>query len=679
MKKLLFIAFAAVAAAQSPIATISIAPPGTTSNITGIWANEGGDKVTQDELRATNGTANRTGQVINRAWNGSTITLSGAMNEVVSFNLVLEAATTAATNVSVSFNSLQGPVSWSAPVKTPTPITSIAATGNGVFNWVNRPIELFYMRYLQIQGLSQTGYQSAFDERQVPVRLQRPWTGNGIAVPGTTWLNRPDHDKFYPDIMVPLELVPTFTIAAKTNQSIWSDIYIPKTAAPGIYFGQVTVKENGVVTHTVPVALMVYSFALPDQPSAKTMVAWQVADILYRYVTGYGNYQSWNSPQGLQAVSVSDKLFQLFHRHKISLIGENDCVPPSATSPCASSMPRLNGSLFTAANGYDGPGVNTPADVFSIGPYGTWGWKSGGEAAMWTNADGWVNFMQQNLPNTFYFLYLEDEPPPSDYAQVNTWAQWIQQDPGPGHALPSMATASTLAALENMPYLNIPDTVAGFGVCPFNASPCANTPYNEAASALYRSLPGDKLWAYNGVRPASGSAATEDDGVSMRELGWAQFKKQIDRWFYWLANPVAPLDWFTNAVTWGSVSYDDPILGETGTNGTSTGIGLLVYPGTSVYAGQTSYNVAGPFASLRLKEWRRGIQDADYLTLAAKINPAAVQKIVNSMVPQVLWEYNAPNISWYTGGGVSWSVDPDQWEAARAAIAQIIIAGNPPQ
>ncbi|HYZ73558.1 MAG TPA: hypothetical protein VE641_10810, partial [Chthoniobacterales bacterium] len=73
------------------------------SNISGCWANEGGDKVTQDELRATKHTENKTGTVLNRAWDGTRIKLSGARNEVVSFNLVLEAANTSATNVGVTF------------------------------------------------------------------------------------------------------------------------------------------------------------------------------------------------------------------------------------------------------------------------------------------------------------------------------------------------------------------------------------------------------------------------------------------------------------------------------------------------------------------------------------------------------------------------------------------------
>jgi hypothetical protein len=229
------------------------------------------------------------------------------------------------------------------------------------------------------------------------------------------------------------------------------------------------------------------------------MVAFDAEDIMWRYNTGYEGYANWLSPQGLSDVAIADKYFELFHRHKITLIGENDCVPPTPDQPCTSSMPRLNGSLFTAANGYDGPGVSTPTDVFSIGTYGTWSWKTEGEPGMWTHADNWVNWFQQNVPNIDYFIYLEDEPPPSDYAQVNTWAQWIHDDPGPGHNLRSMSTTYAVIAQAYMPYLNIPNTLATWGICLDNILPCANTAINETAADFYRTMPGDKLWAYNGT------------------------------------------------------------------------------------------------------------------------------------------------------------------------------------
>jgi hypothetical protein len=129
---------------------------------------------------------------------------------------------------------------------------------------VGRPIELFYVRYLQIKGLSFFGY-GKWDERSIPLRFRRPWKGNGVGQ--GFWEDRPDHDKFYPDILVPMELVPTFDIQAGQNQSVWADIYIPKTAQPGTYTGTVVIKESGVESRAVPVQLTVYNFELPDTPS----------------------------------------------------------------------------------------------------------------------------------------------------------------------------------------------------------------------------------------------------------------------------------------------------------------------------------------------------------------------------------------------------------------------------
>ena len=159
-------------------------------------------------------------------------------------------------------------------------ISSGSTSGNGVFTYTNRNIELFYIRYLQIKGLSALSYE-IYDERHTPKRFQRPWTGAGVA--SGTWANRPDAGKYYPDIAVPLELVPTFNIAANQNQSVWADIYVPKTAAAGLYTGTVTIIENGSVTRTVPVELTVRNFMLPDMPASKTMLFVGYNNIAKRY------------------------------------------------------------------------------------------------------------------------------------------------------------------------------------------------------------------------------------------------------------------------------------------------------------------------------------------------------------------------------------------------------------
>src|SRR5205823_4349677 len=174
-----------------------------------VWVNSGDDKVTRDELRAADGM-----DVTSSVWDGQTIRLFGARNEVVNFNVVLEARAGAA-GVSVSFDSLTGPNG--------AMISSRPAEGEGVFDFVDRNIELFFVRYLPDKGLSLVPYDT-YDEHRVPAKLRRPWTGERYG--SGTWADRRNHDRYDPEIAVPLELVSTFPIAASSNQSIWSDIHI---------------------------------------------------------------------------------------------------------------------------------------------------------------------------------------------------------------------------------------------------------------------------------------------------------------------------------------------------------------------------------------------------------------------------------------------------------------------
>src|SRR4051812_7896104 len=73
--------------------------------VSAIWANDGGDKITREELRGSSSPT----RVFNSVWDGTKVKLFGAKNEIVGFNLVLEAATHEASKISVSFSRLIGP------------------------------------------------------------------------------------------------------------------------------------------------------------------------------------------------------------------------------------------------------------------------------------------------------------------------------------------------------------------------------------------------------------------------------------------------------------------------------------------------------------------------------------------------------------------------------------------
>ncbi|EKD42509.1 MAG: hypothetical protein ACD_73C00130G0001, partial [uncultured bacterium] len=196
----------------------------------------------------------------------------------------------------------------------------------------------------------------------------------------------------------------------------------------------------------------------------------------------------------------------------------------------------------------------------------------------------------------------------------------------------------------------------------------------------YQNNPDKFFYMYNSGRPAAGSFMTEEDGVALRVNAWAQFKKGVRRWFYWESTyynnfqaGLGETDVFKSAKTFGGTTGIDPVYGETG-GLYSNGDGVLFYPGTDKIFPASSYGVDGPIASLRLKYWRRGIQDVDYLYLAHQINPTKVAEIINRVIPKVLWEYGVDDAGdpTYKRSSISWSDNPDVWEAARKELAEII-------
>jgi hypothetical protein len=277
-------------------------------------------------------------------------------------------------------------------------------------------------------------------------------------------------------------------------------------------------------------------------------------------------------------------------------------------------------------------------------------------------------WFQANSPSTERFLYLIDES--NDYAQIQQWASWIQNNTGVGKNLMSFATINLLDARASTPALDIAATWFDVG---------DTTKWNTASAAVAAD-PTKRYYQYNGRRPSNGSFATDDDGIALRELAWAQYKKGVNRWFFWESTYYndtqggrGNTNVFQNATTISGATSQDSVLGETGWLH-SNGDGLMFYPGTDTLFPADSYGLAGPIASLRLKHWRRGIQDVDYITLARAINPTATDAIVKAMVPKAMWEYGVsdPSDPTWTLTDISWSINPNDWENARKQLATII-------
>lgn len=629
-----------------------------TAEISAVWANDGADKVMQHELRAARG------NTTNSLWDGRTVQLFGARNEIVNFNLVLESSQ-GARGVSVQFTELVGPGN--------ARIGSRAVSGDDVFNYVGRDIEVFYVRYLQIKGLSRLGYDT-YDERHIPSKMRRPFTVNAnnrtIATGG--WADRPGADKFFPDIAVPIELHRSFDISGQTNQSIWVDIYIPRTAPAGTYSGNVTITQAGGKAITVPVSLNVQPFALPDETTSKTMVPVDPYDISER-IAGK-RFPDRGNVEYPVAVLARDRYFMLARRHRITLVGgEYPDEARGVVAPASESYAeKLRGSFFSAKNGYAGPGENVGLDLFVIGTYGSATWTREDRATVHRRMNEWEQYFQSTFPTVDRFVYDIDEPNLDDakvVSDINARLDNYKSNPGIGKNLKIFTTVYVDQGTARVPRYDIMAQWLAVG----------QTAVVQQAVDQQRSRGGD-VWQYNGKRIASGTYMTEDDGTSVRMIPWAQYKLGIGRQFYYLANYYndyqtsgKQTNLFRSARTYGIDEKSDPVVGRTGWN-YSNGDGVLMYPGRDSLFPDESYGLSGAFASLRLKHWRRGIQDVEYLTLANRKDAVRVREIVKKMVPKVYWEVGVEDLSDPTWklGDISWPVSPDAWETARRELADII-------
>ena len=670
----------------------------------GVWANDGGEKITREEVRSFDG------DVTNSVWDGVRIRTFGARNEVVSFNVVVDNRGADLAALAVDFSRLAG---------NGYALETTDHTTGSLFDWRNRPIEVFAVRYLKVHGLSRIAYER-YDETHTPEKLRRPYLNlhpQGPAIGSGTWWDRPHHDRSYPDIAVPQEAIGSVALRSGQSQSFWVDVYLPKEAPAGVLQGELSVRNGSSVIATVPVEIEVLNATLADDTQARNMVYIGDDLIAERYFAGangvlntadYGNYRR-----------VIDNHFKLAWRHRISLIDRNELVAHEIFDidrPNADWVRRLQGGLYTADQGYAGPGQGRPHDVFSIGTYSSWTrwWGVAGfdpenpsydpslpesllRLVLTQRSNEWESWFRANAPQVERFLYVDDEPKISSSASSSFFpidfaeqvSRLIKENPGVGGALKTFVTSSPLGYDSELPSTSILADVIAHG---------QTEPWENATQAL-RNDPDRGFFMYNGRRPASGSFVIEDDGVALRQLPWGQFKLNIHRWYYWHGTyynnfqggpalrflpDVDPdgsqyrlgtqTNVFRSAHTFGGHTHFDPVFGETGWN-YSNGDGVLLYPGTDRIFPADSLQLDGPLASLRLKHWRRGIQDVEYIRLAMAKDPVATVALIESMVPEVMWELGVFDEAdpTFVHKAPSWSNDPDVWEQARKRLANILL------
>ena len=345
-----------------------------------FWANTGEDMVRQDEVRILDG-----GTVTNPIWDGGTIKIKGAKNSFAQFSVYIEAGENTLTDLSVTMSSLDNGGNT---------ITSASRTVGDLYDFTQTDIELFYIRYLQVLGLRGGGASDSYDASRLPedrwgAHMQRPctetWVSSTVYPPGyytcvanpsTFWEDRPGADKYFPEIAAPIELHPTFDISYASSQQIWTDVWIANDQTVGTYSGTFTVKDNGVTIQEIPVELEVYNIVLPEHHYMKTFSYVEEADYIDRWMKNrYPNYSAQTAADKLKMVEAWRHLQFILRRHGTNIAagaGRYSLTDDVPADDYRDWYSLFDGTLFNAGDGYNGPGVDEPNEIFVAGSYGNW-------------------------------------------------------------------------------------------------------------------------------------------------------------------------------------------------------------------------------------------------------------------------------------------------------------------
>jgi hypothetical protein len=536
-----------------------------------LWAVHDGEKVAPDEL-------NHACKAKNAAWDGRRVTLFGGRNEIVAFQVIVEADAQGIGALSLSLPELkrrggESRIRYLPPAADPTA-------------YAGRPIQIFSVRSMRVTEESRASWAWAPGSPAAP-RHTTGWQAVQL-VPENARAGRGG---------LPL------CVAPSRSQALWIELYTGRERPAGTYDGTIRVQADAVAL-TLPLELRVFDFALPDANSLPAMV-----------------YFEPEQPELYQGRNLDPAYHRFAHRHRIELVHAYD------EARVLARRGRFDGADFIPKAGYEGPGEGVGNTIVPVSFYGP-GPEFVQKESAWKRSDAWMEFVGKTLPRTLTFLYLPDEPYPPQYPEVRRIAENVKSNPGLGGRLPTFLTKAIVPELQGpIDIWCVPpqaldlkaaavEHAKGRRVWTYNGGrPQGPTPVIDAPATEARAIP----WA-------SFKHALDLyffwHGVHWEHNQQKQGERRQNVW----ANPVS----FDNRG-----QPHKPIEDQ----GFINGDGVLMYPGEEVLHPEEDRGIAGPISTVQLANLRRGLQDHLYLTLAREkgLEPL-IQEVLRSVVPRVYSE-----------------------------------------
>jgi hypothetical protein len=551
----------------------------------------------------------------NSVWNraAKTVSLKAARNEFVAFQLIVEAPL-GAVGVNVKFPGLTGPNAARIEGKHAT---------------------LFKEWYVHVRQAT-SGYERSslgpgwYPDALMPERQDNLHTGFPFSLPD-----------LYNDI------------ADQKNQAVWIDLFVPydRNAAPaGRYAGDLEVSWKGG-SDRIHVVLDVWDFALPQE----------------NHLPG----DIWNGSMRQMAPDEELSYYQLARQHrflpliyayrpKLKISGTS--VNLDWTAYDRRLTPYLDGSAFTAARGYWGPGYGLPVDHIML-PFNN---EKGGDdstvwpmalpggrrtpeyEAVWKEAGRQVrahldqNPRWRNVTKIAFLDGLDESYNEPAYEKMLYYGKLLHDAMGRGWFKYRVDGGYSRPVMERL------SKEVELWVC--------HTEDFDINDVDYFRKKGVDTWFYGPMiyeqkkNGGCGSNTFLDlDLLVNRGIGWVGWKYRSG-WVEW------EFDWNAFAAWYEAENYKDS------PNRIYNGSGQLIYRGAVMGYQQ-------PIPSIRLKAQRRGLQDYEYFWLLAQKSGGgqAADELVNNIV------YKRPFGKSALLDIEIWKNNPEDWDKVRIAVGERLV------
>lgn len=533
-----------------------------------VWATHDGTKVMRDGPSHPD----RDG---NAVWNGTEISLVAARNEIIAFQVIVEARDAiralTATLPSLTHASGQPVLRYAPPASDPT-------------QYVDRPIQLFSQHYLDVRRRTRASWVFAPD---------------GPATPTT------------PLGWTPVQLVPEnarsgrggfpLSVRAGGRQGLWIEVYVDRNLAAGAYRGEVRVDADGHHTR-LPITLEVVDLELPET-TLPAMVYYE------------------RSQTDLYHGRNMDAAYHRFaRRHRVEFTHAYD------ESSAREASSRFDGRAFTAAEGYAGPGAGSGYRILPRTFYGPGRDFDTPESAR-TAIERWTTFAGTLAPQALTFVYLPDEPTAPQFPRVLSVGSHVRDAARRLNSPVKTFVTHGYAA-------GIADAVDIWAAVPAHFD-VERAKTERAAGKQSWFYNGGRPHIGAIVIDAPATDARVVGWAAFRHDVDGYFYWHANHWRH---NSQKKLGDRHQNVWREPITFDNRSEGKMD-NGFINGDGVLVYPGEEVLHPEEDRGIAGPVSTLQMANLRRGLQDHALLTLARRRGAnQAVADALDAVVPRVLSE-----------------------------------------